>query len=408
MAQHRSKPGPIAHPAGRMAECGLPTSAGTAVPPPLAECADDTLNAFRALAGYHLLPGISGTDLLRERAALAEPGDRATHNHCRLLPSADGVIGVNLPRATDWDLLPAWLEVAQALDWASLARCVATRTSCDLVERAQLLGLAVVNATTIPRPPTEWLTYRTYTGATGPRNRGPRVIDLSSLWAGPLCSRLWREAGAEVIKVESTQRPDGARFGPPAFFEQMHTGKQCIALDLHRDSGQRALRELIREADMVLEASRPRALRQMNIHAEELLAERPGLTWVSITGYGRKPPCDNWIAYGDDAGIAAGLSAVVHACTGEWRICGDAIADPLTGMHAALAGWASWLGGGGHLLDISLMRTVRHCITATAPDSKDYPGRYQRWSAHLGGHDPTPSPGKGKHDNNHGGLSSPR
>jgi crotonobetainyl-CoA:carnitine CoA-transferase CaiB-like acyl-CoA transferase len=107
---------------------------------------------------------------------------------------------------------------------------------------------------------------------------------------------------------------------------------------------------------------------------------------VSITGYGRGEPQANWIAYGDDAGVAAGLSAILHQVTGQWLICGDAIADPLTGLHAALAGWASWLAGGGHLVELSLEQTVRHCITSTAPAGNNYRDRQARWISYLQEH----------------------
>ena len=213
--------------------------------------------------------------------------------------------------------------------------------------------------------------------------RVPLVIDLSSLWAGPLCSHLWQQAGARVIKVESQRRPDGARNGSSEFFQLLNQGKEFLSLPLHSASGWEALKSLLLEADIVLEASRPRALRQMGMVAEELLAAKPGLSWVSITGYGREEPQANWIAYGDDAAIAAGLSAVLHQATDDWLICGDAIADPLTGLHAALAGWASWRAGGGNLVALSLEQTVRHCITATAPPDTDYRARLQRWQADL-------------------------
>jgi crotonobetainyl-CoA:carnitine CoA-transferase CaiB-like acyl-CoA transferase len=209
------------------------------------------------------------------------------------------------------------------------------------------------------------------------------VLDLSSLWAGPLCSHLWQRAGAEVIKVESARRPDGARNGSAEFFRLLNDGKTCLTLDLHTDRGKRELLELARSVDIVLEGSRPRALRQMGLVAESLLASRPGLTWVSITGYGRRDPEANWVAFGDDAGVAAGLSAILHQVTGDWLVCGDAVADPLTGLHAALAGWAGWRSGGGRLFDLSLAGTVRHCITATAPPANDYRDRHRAWRRHL-------------------------
>jgi crotonobetainyl-CoA:carnitine CoA-transferase CaiB-like acyl-CoA transferase len=206
-----------------------------------------------------------------------------------------------------------------------------------------------------------------------------------------LCSHLWQQAGARVIKVESEHRPDGARNGSHEFFQLLNKDKEYLALPLHTSAGQAELRSLLLQADIVLEGSRPRALRQMGIIAEELLVEKPGLTWVSITGYGRGEPRQNWIAYGDDAGIAAGLSAILHEATGEWMICGDAIADPLTALHAALAGWSSWRAGGGSLLDLSLEQTVRHCITATAPPDGDYRARRQHWQDYLDAKGITPT-----------------
>ena len=95
-----------------------------------------------------------------------------------------------------------------------------------------------------------------------------------------------------------------------------------------------------------------------------LVEDIPGLTWIAISGYGRQEPQANWIAYGDDAGVAGGLSAEIHKATGDWMFCGDAIADPLTGMHAALAAQASWKSGGGQLLSLSLAGTVQHCVAA--------------------------------------------
>ena len=148
--------------------------------------------------------------------------------------------------------------------------------------------------------------------------------------------------------------------------------------------GREQLRQLLLRADIVIEASRPRALRQMNIIAEDIIAQNPALTWVSITGYGRAEPQANWIAFGDDAGVAAGLSQMLFEVTGEALFCGDAIADPLTGMHAALAAWASYLRGGGELLDLSLRDVVAHCMRAGGNiDACSVRSRYRDWMAVL-------------------------
>ncbi len=389
------------HPARREAESGLMALTRTAdgrmpvCPVPLASCADGALEAYRALSGTRVFPGVSGGELLSERAsftARVNAGAVSSTGHCRLLPTRDGTAAYNLSRDCDWDLLPALFEVDGVANWSAIEQLSAGRDTDQLVSRGRLLGLAVVDARQIPREPCPWVQI-VHPGKKRERpDRPPRVVDLASLWAGPLCSSLWQAAGADVTKVESRLRPDGARDGPQDFFRLLNNGKANTVLDLHKKSGQGELLQLIREADIVLEGSRPRALRQMGIIAEELIDEVPGLTWVSITGYGRAEPRGNWIAYGDDAAIAAGLSAIMHHVYGQWLVCGDAIADPLAGIHAALAGWASWLSGGGHLLDLSLERTIRHCIVATAPAGGDFRTRRTRWQQYLSDRGITPLP----------------
>jgi crotonobetainyl-CoA:carnitine CoA-transferase CaiB-like acyl-CoA transferase len=114
------------------------------------------------------------------------------------------------------------------------------------------------------------------------------VVDLSTLWAGPLASHLMQLGGARVVKVESTSRPDGARRGPARFFDLLHAGKESVALDFTSPTGRRALVSLVARADIVLESARPRAMHQLGIDPAALVRARPGLTWISITGYGRR------------------------------------------------------------------------------------------------------------------------
>jgi crotonobetainyl-CoA:carnitine CoA-transferase CaiB-like acyl-CoA transferase len=165
-----------------------------------------------------------------------------------------------------------------------------------------------------------------------------------------------------VVKVESTRRPDGARFGPPLFFDLLNAGKESVALDFGTAAGRAQLRRLVECADIVVESARPRALAQVGIDAESLVEEAPGLTWVSITGYGRRDPGAGWVAFGDDAGVAAGLAAATASPGGPPLFCGDAIADPLTGIHAGLAALACWRGGGGLLLDLALCNVAAHAL----------------------------------------------
>ena len=302
---------------------------------------------------------------MSERARLtgaAFASGQSAGGSARLLPVADAVLAVNLPRASDWELIPAWLEhdLPEGAGWSELAQALTARNGGPLIDQARLLGMAVAPANPPDATTTDDWPDPTETGS--PASRTPRVIDLSALWAGPLCSQLLQHCGAEVTKVESLRRPDGARFGNRQFFERLNAGKRQVQLDLAIPSGQHALAELIRGADIVIESSRPRALQQMGIYWEAFVEARPELIWISITGYGRHEPQSSWVAFGDDAGVAAGLSHVMRAATGSYEFAGDAIADPLTGIHAALAGWQRWRSGEGGLAALSLRDVAASCL----------------------------------------------
>jgi crotonobetainyl-CoA:carnitine CoA-transferase CaiB-like acyl-CoA transferase len=366
---------------GLMALTGEP-AAPTMFPAPLAACADGALAALASLAPAGALDGIDAAALLAERAAVAghrRQGAVSPGGACRLLRAADGWLALNLARDDDWELLPAWLEAEVDADWESVAAAVQDRPVETLIGQGRLLGLALA-AMQPPDEPAAWQRGFLPAKATS-RSRPPRVLDLSSLWAGPLCGHLLQRLGADVVKLESTQRPDGARNGPPAFFDLMNAGKRSVALDLRSDEGREQLRRLVAAADIVIEASRPRALRQMGFDAEAL-ARQHRLTWISLSGHGRGEPQEQWIAYGDDAAVAAGLSDTLYRATGRALIAGDAIADPLTGLHAALAAWAGWRSGGGMLLSLALSEVVRHCLRFDLPAGDEaLRARQRQWTA---------------------------
>jgi len=159
-----------------------------------------------------------------------------------------------------------------------------------------------------------------------------KVVDLSSLWAGPLCSQLLQRCGFEVTKVESRRRPDGARFGNPNFFAELDAGKSHVEIDFHSEHGINQLRELIESADVVIEGSRPRAMQQLGIDAEQIVREARPRVWLSLTGYGRAGAAGQRVGFGDDCAIAGGL--VAYSPDGP-QFLGDAIADPISGLVAA-------------------------------------------------------------------------
>jgi crotonobetainyl-CoA:carnitine CoA-transferase CaiB-like acyl-CoA transferase len=194
----------------------------------------------------------------------------------------------------------------------------------------------------------------------------PVVIDLSALWAGPLCSNLLGLTGARVIKVESLSRPDAMRAGAPRFFDVLNSQSESVVLDLRTPAGIAALRALAQAADIVVESSRPRALAQLGIDAAEVASA--GTTWVSITAYGRAGERSNCVGFGDDVAAAAGLVALEPE-TGAPLPCGDAIADPLAGAIAAVAALASVRAGGGHLIDVPMYDVSAWAATAQTDDT---------------------------------------
>jgi crotonobetainyl-CoA:carnitine CoA-transferase CaiB-like acyl-CoA transferase len=342
---------------------GPPLAPGAAVVPAL-EAAGRLAGALAGALGGSLAVDVPA--LLAGRAALlglARQGRTSANGSCRLLPAADGWVAVNLPRPSDVESVPALVEapVGGGDDpWAVLARGVAGTPAGAVVERATLLAVPAAALPAAPPaaggPP---FGVRAVGPSAGPGRRAADllVVDLSAMWAGPVCARLLGRAGLRVVKVESTGRPDGARGGDARFYDWLHAGHESVALDLASERGRRALRDLVGRADVVIEASRPRALAQLGVDAEAMVAARPGVTWVGITGHGRWGAGADRVAFGDDAAVAAGL--VARDAAGEPVFCGDAIADPITGLYAAVGALASAAAGGGHLLDVGMAGAAR-------------------------------------------------
>jgi hypothetical protein len=320
-------------------------------------------------------PGLDALALLGERAALMglwRRGDTSCGGSCRLLRCADGFMAVSLPRDEDMEMVPAWLELETAPTsapavWSAVAAKLIEADPHVLIERARLLGLPGARVGEAARFEARAPVLQARHGeAPTQRNlQGLVVIDLSALWAGPLCGDLLARAGATVVKVESTQRPDGARRGTREFFDLLNGRKRSVALDLQSHQGVRILRALIKKSDIVIEASRPRALAQFGLDAGDVVTASGGpQVWVSITGYGRSGEGANRVAFGDDAAAAGGL--VVWTDDGP-LFCADAVADPLTGLTGAGACVDALRTGGRWLLDVSMAAVSADLTGPTLP-----------------------------------------
>ena len=308
---------------------------------------------------------VDADSILAGRAAilnLPQPGRISAGGATRLLPTVDGWCAVALPRDDDVAALPALLQADLVVDpWGELSRWAATCSTAEVIDRTQLLDIA---AAALGEAPAGEPQVRSSGAVVGPRPvDGLLVADLSSLWAGPLCGRLLARAGATVVKVESSQRPDGTRRGDPAFFDWMNAGKLSYAVDVDTDE----LRSLLSVADIVIEGSRPAALRRRNLDADSITG-RPGRIWLRINGYHGQPDRP---AFGDDAAVAGGL-------VGDGPVFfGDALADPLSGMEAARAIGESLRRGGGEVIDVALAQVAARyaalprgaAATAARPES---------------------------------------
>lgn len=291
---------------------------------------------------------VDGPRLLSQRACILGLGPAGTVSaggSARLLPAADGWCVLNLARHDDHELIPALTGDDAADDpWVVAARWIATQPRATVQNRTVLLGMAAAAVAGNCRGDLAWQ-VRARGSSRPPTQR--LVVNLGSLWAAPLCAQLLCQAGYRVIDLEAPSRPDGARLGTPGFYALLHTGHERVEIDVASAAGRSALRELLREAAVVITGSRTEALDRLGATRSAVGAQHDQI-WVSITGYGR---ASNRIAFGDDAAAAGGL--VAWDADGPVFV-GDAIADPLTGLMAATATFATLTAGGSWDIDLAL------------------------------------------------------
>ena len=205
---------------------------------------------------------------------------------------------------------------------------------------------------------------------------GIRVLDLSRVLAGPWCTQLLADLGAEVIKVERPGSGDDTRhWGPPwhgegdsrvaAYFLSCNRGKKSVAIDFARPEGAALVRMLAEQADVVVENFKVGGLKKFGLDAETLRAANPRLIYASITGFGQDGP------YADRAGYdfiiqgMGGMMSVTGLPDGEPgggpMRAGVAIADIFTGMYTCVAILASLQvrekTGEGATIDMALFDT---------------------------------------------------
>ncbi|HYX75640.1 MAG TPA: CoA transferase [Gaiellaceae bacterium] len=183
-----------------------------------------------------------------------------------------------------------------------------------------------------------------------------RVLDLTRVLAGPYCTMLLADLGADVVKVERPGEGDETRsWGPPyvagesAYFLSVNRGKRSVALDLARPEAQEVLLRLARRADVVVENFRPGTAERLGAGYERLARENGKLVYCSISGFGDERPGYDFVTQAE-----SGLMAITGEPDGSPMKVGVALTDVLAGYAAATAILAALVEGVGKRIEITL------------------------------------------------------
>ncbi len=196
---------------------------------------------------------------------------------------------------------------------------------------------------------------------------GIRIVDLTEALAGPFCTMILGDLGADVIKVERPNVGDQSRkWGPPfiggesAYFLSANRNKRSVALDITSPAGQAVMRRLVETADIfVCNVRKVESLKKINLDPETVRAYNPRLIYCSITGYGRTGPYAGRGGYDLVAQAESGLMAATGERDGEPQRWSVAIADMTTGVWSTIAILAALYArektGQGQFIDQALL-----------------------------------------------------
>jgi crotonobetainyl-CoA:carnitine CoA-transferase CaiB-like acyl-CoA transferase len=198
---------------------------------------------------------------------------------------------------------------------------------------------------------------------------GVRVADFSRVLAGPYCTMLLADLGADVVKVEKPGEGDATRsWGPPfaeggesAYFLAVNRGKRSAALDLGSPGGRAAALRLCAESDVVLENFREGGAERLGLGPDDVRAVRPDVVYCSIRGVGEGRPGYDLIAQAE-----SGLMHVTGPADGAPHKVGVAIVDVLAGLNAAVAICAALRMGGGDRIEVSLLGAALSALVNVA------------------------------------------
>lgn len=193
-----------------------------------------------------------------------------------------------------------------------------------------------------------------------------RVLDLTRVLAGPYCTMMLGDLGADVIKIEAPGRGDDTRqWGPPftksgmsAYFISANRNKRSVTLNLKSDEGMQILKDLLKISDVVVDNFRVGTLEKMGLSYEEMQEIKPDIIYCTITGFGYSGPYSHKPGYDFIVQALSGLMSLTGPVDGRPQRVGVAIADLLTGIYASnaitAALYAREQSGKGQRIDSSL------------------------------------------------------
>lgn len=198
---------------------------------------------------------------------------------------------------------------------------------------------------------------------------GLKVVELARILAGPWAGQTLSDLGADVIKVESPEGDDTRKWGPPfvtrdddvsaAYFHSCNRGKRSVAIDFRTEDGQRDVRALIEDADILIENFKVGGLAKYGLDYDSLSRINPGLIYCSITGFGQTGPYAHRAGYDYIIQGMSGIMSVTGDPEGQPQKVGIAVTDILTGVYsvsAILAALHQRAGTGkGQHIDMALL-----------------------------------------------------
>lgn len=215
---------------------------------------------------------------------------------------------------------------------------------------------------------------------------GYRVIDFTSVIAGPFATMMLADQGADVIKVEAPQRPDYTRqagYGPKdmrAVFLNNNRNKRSIAIDVKNKEGKEALKKLVATADVFIQNFRPGVVERLGISEPELRAITPDLIYVSMSGWGENGPLSHKPVYDPIIQALSGLATVQAGSDKDRpRLIRTILPDKLTGVTAAQAVTAALAGraktGEGQHVKISMLDSIIAFLWSSDMGGQTFVGR---------------------------------